>query len=133
MGREKTGNEKANRGNVLDKKSGAFAVRILKFSLFLNETRKGLSSVANQILKSGTSIGANIRESSNAASKKDFILKLTIALKEANETQYWLEILRESKVVSEKQFESLYADCSELAYLLTASVKTAKRNLASEK
>jgi four helix bundle protein len=87
-----------------------------------------LSSLFQQILRSATSIHANIRESEYAQSTSDFISKLSIALKEANETQGWLEILVESDCLAQEAFSSLYADCDELISMLSASVKTTKRN-----
>ncbi len=83
--------------------------------------------MSKQILRSGTSIGANIRESVNAQSRLDFINKLNIALKEANETEYWLELLHESDIIDDRQFESMYNDCGKLAATLTKIIKTAKR------
>ena len=104
-----------------------FAVRIVKLSKYIKDTQKEYD-LASQLTKSGTSIGANFREAQNAASKKDFINKVTVALKEANETEYWLELLYKVKYISEKEYESIYSDCNELVRLLTSIVKTSKKN-----
>jgi four helix bundle protein len=87
--------------------SKAFALRIIRLYNYLKE-EKQVYVLSKQILRSGTSIGANIRESVNAQSRMDFINKLNIALKEANETEYWLELLHESDYLDDKQFESIY-------------------------
>ena len=85
--------------------------------------------LSKQILRSGTSIGALIREAEYGQSKTDFIHKMTIALKEANETEYWINILKDTNYIEEKLFKSLAEDCNELIKLLIASIKTAKQNL----
>lgn len=89
--------------------------------------------MSKQLLRSGTSIGANARESNNAQSAADFVNKLSIALKEANETAYWLELLYESGIIEQSHFESLYNDLKELIALLTASIKTSKQNQTNKK
>ena len=109
---------------VLDK-SKAFALRIMKLFKYLSNNYK-ISPVANQVLRSGTSIGANVREAVRAQSKPDFYAKLNIALKESSETEYWLEILFESGYISREQFNSIYSDCRELSKLLIAITKTQK-------
>jgi four helix bundle protein len=113
--------------NILRDKSLAFAIRIVKFNYFLMEDKKEYV-LSKQILRSGTSIGAQIRESENASSLKDFIHKLSIVLREADETQYWLELLNKSDIISEQVFESLNKDAEELVKLLVASIKTSKSN-----
>lgn len=85
--------------------------------------------LSKQVLRSGTSIGANIEESVHAQSKIDFIHKLSIAQKEASETSYWIKLLRDSDYLNAKLAESLFNDCEEIQKLLTASIKTAKSNL----
>lgn len=111
--------------SILSTKSKAFALRIVKLYQFLREHKE--SVIGKQILKSGTSIGANIAESRYAQSKLDFMSKLQIALKEAAETQYWLELLRDTRIVeSDQDFVSLCEDCTELIKLLTSSVNTVK-------
>ena len=110
---------------VLMQKSKAFAIRIIRFARFLQDEKKE-RIISKQIFRSGTSIGANIRESNNAQSKADFVNKLSIALKEADETAYWLELLVESDTIEQIQFDSLYDDLKEVIALLTSSIKTAK-------
>ena len=113
-----------NTDNTVMIKSKEFAVRIIKLYKFLCEQREFVMS--KQILRSGTSIGANIKESKYAQSRPDFISKLSIALKEAAETEYWLEILFETDYLSEKQYQSIISDCTELIKMLTAIVKSTK-------
>ena len=111
--------------SILLTKSKAFALRIVRLDKHLRERKE--SVIAKQMLRSGTSIGANIAESRYAQSKADFASKLQIALKEAAETEYWLELLRDSELVEPSPvFDSLCGDCTELIKLLTASVKTTK-------
>ena len=120
--------------SILLTKSKAFALRIVRLYKYLRDRKE--SVIAKQMLRSGTSIGANIAESRYAQSKSDFASKLQIALKEAAETEYWLELLRDSELIeSSSAFDSLCIDCTELIKLLTASVKTSKtksRPLAGE-
>ena len=118
--------------SVTRQKSKAFAVRIIKFAKFLQDEKKDYI-ISKQIFRSGTSIGANVRESYNAQSKADFINKLHIALKEADETAYWLELLVESEIIDNQQFDSLHNDLKEILALLTASIKTSKKNIENEK
>ena len=106
-------------------KSKDFAVRIIKLTRYLQEDKHEYV-LSKQILRSGTSIGANARESNNAQSRADFLSKLSIALKEADETQYWLELLVESDIISKSQFESLNGNLTEIIAMLTASIKTTK-------
>ena len=89
-------------------------------------------AIVNQLLRSGTSIGANIHEGNYAASKMDFINKFQIALKECYETEYWLEIFRDSGIMDNVAYEHMYAYCAKLRKLLTASVRTAKENQTKE-
>ena len=109
-------------------KTKAFAVRIIRFYKYLSE-EKHEYVLAKQILRAGTSIGANVRESYSAQSKADFINKLNIALKEADETQYWLEIFLESEIITQSEYDSLYTDLKEICALLASSIKTIKINL----
>ena len=111
--------------SVIDLKTKAFAVRIVRFYKYLTEEKKE-NVLAKQILRSGTSIGANTRERKNAQSKADFVNKLAIALKEADETQYWLELLVESELIDKTVFTSLNEDLKEIIALITSSIKTAK-------
>jgi four helix bundle protein len=113
--------------NILELKSFAFALRIVKCHQFL-QTEKHEYVLSKQLLRSGTSIGANIKEAEQVQSKTDFIHKLSIALKEANETEYWLELLHQSGYLEQKIFDSLYSDCKELLKLLTSIIKTSKEN-----
>lgn len=109
--------------NILLVKSKAFALKIIKLFKYLQENKKELV-LSKQILRSGTSIGANAKEASVAQSKADFYSKLHISLKEANETEYWLELLYESRYIEQQLFESLYFDNKELIKILTAILKT---------
>ena len=108
--------------------SKAFALRIIKLYKYLTE-EKNVKTLSRQILKSGTSIGANVRESINAQSRTDFINKLNIALKEANETEYWLELLHESSILNDNEFDSIYTECGKIAATLTKIVKTTKTSM----
>ena len=105
--------------------SKAFALRTIRLCKYLKE-EKQVYVLSKQLLRSGTSIGANVRESVNAQSRMDFINKLNIALKEANETEYWLELLHESDYLNDQQFESIYDDCGKIAATLTKIIKTTK-------
>ena len=113
--------------SIIDKKSKVFALRIIKLYKQLKEVDKEFI-LSKQILRSGTSIGANARERKNSQSKADFINKLSIALKEADETQYWLELLYESEIINENIFSSLNNDLKEIIAIITSSIKTAKQN-----
>jgi len=114
--------------SAINEKSTLFAIRVIKFCRYLVST-KAERLLTNQLLRSGTSIGANVRESINAASKKDFINKMTIALKEANETEYWLELLFKTDTITEQEFSSINSDCKELVKLLVSIVKTSKNSI----
>ena len=111
--------------NAVKEKSFRFAVRIVKLCNFLRET-KNEYVMSKQLLRCGTSIGANTAESQQAQSRPDFISKLNIALKEAAETDYWLRLLHETEYLTEEQFNSVMADCDELEKLLVSIVKTTK-------
>ena len=113
--------------SIIDKKSKAFALRIIKLYKQLKEVDKEFV-LSKQILRSGTSIGAKAKERKNSQSKADFINKLSIALKEADETQYWLELLYESEIINENIFSSLNNDLKEIIAIITSSIKTAKQN-----
>jgi len=116
-----------NNDNILGVKSYAFALRIVKLSRYLQEEKKEFI-LSKQILRSGTAIGALISESVYAQSKADFISKLHISIKEANETQFWLNLLKDSEYITIKMFKSVEPDIVELLKLLTSSIKTAKEN-----
>ena len=113
-------------GGKLRDNSFAFALRIVKLSQFL-ETRKKEKVLSRQILRSGTSIGANVRESRFAQSNADFVAKLFIALKEAEETEYWLDLLLSSEYITAEQHTSLRTDLDWLIATLVNSVKKAKK------
>ncbi len=114
--------------NILKEKAYKFALRIVKLYQYLaNEKREFVMS--KQVLRSGTSIGANIEEANQAQSKMDFIHKLSISQKESYETHYWIRLLRDSDFLSEKLANSLLEDCEEIQKLITSSIKTAKTNL----
>ncbi len=111
--------------NVVKLKSFEFALRIVKLYQYLIEQKKEFV-LSKQLLRSGTAIGALIRESEHAESKADFIHKLSISLKEANETEYWIELLYKSKFIAEKSFLSIQTDITEILKLLTAIIKKSK-------
>ena len=119
-------NQRFKRGDsLLHAKSYAFALRIIKLAQFLQKDKQEYT-LNKQVLRSGTAIGALIRESEFAQSPLDFIHKLSIALKEANETDYWLNLLVDSAYISEEAFLSMESDCDELIALLVSSIKTVK-------
>ena len=115
------------RSNVVKDKSFDFAVRIVNLSKYLTEQKREYV-LSKQILRSGTAIGALIRESEQAESKADFIHKLAIALKEANETDYWLDLLHKTEYLEDKHHQSLKNDLTELLKLLTSIIKSSKNN-----
>ncbi|MCR5362187.1 MAG: four helix bundle protein [Bacteroidales bacterium] len=110
---------------ALQKKSKAFAVRVIKMYQYLCDEKHEFV-LSKQVLRSGTSIGANVREAKRAQSTPDFYAKLFIALKEAEETGYWLELLFETEFIDQNMYESIYADCEEIIKLLVSSTKTIK-------
>ena len=111
--------------NVIESKSFSFAVRIVKLCRNLQSDNKKFV-LSKQLLRSGTSIGANVAESQQAQSRADFISKLSIALKEAVETNYWLRLLYATDYLSSTEYSSVITDCKELEKLLTAILKTTK-------
>lgn len=113
------------RESIVGEKSLAYAKRIAKCYRYLKDKKKE-SVMSKQLLRSGTSIGANVREGIYAQSRKDFISKLNIALKEAGETGYWLEVIHSAEYLTDDEFESMRADNEELVRLLTAIIKTTK-------
>lgn len=112
--------------SVLKDKSYAFAIRIVRLSQLLQSEKKEFV-LNKQLLRSGTAIGALIREAEFGQSKPDFINKLSIALKEANETEYWLSILKDTNYIDLNLFESMQQDCNEIIAMLVSSIKTAKK------
>ena len=119
------GGKAVNDGNVVVIKSKAFALRIIKLYRYLCDEKREYV-LSKQLLRCGTSIGANIKEAVRGQTKPDFYAKMNIALKEASESEYWLELLHESDFLTDQQFSSLYADCQELIKLLVAITKTQK-------
>jgi len=113
-------------GNIIADKSKAFAIRIIKLYKYLCEKNEFVLS--KQVLRSGTSIGANVREATVSQSKKEFVAKMNIALKEAHETDYWLELLYETQFIAQTEFTSLQIDCAELIKLLTSIIKTSNQS-----
>ena len=111
--------------SIIQQKSRDFAIRIIGCYKFLTE-QKNEFIMSKQLLRCGTSIGANTRESKNAQSRMDFLNKLNIALKEADETEYWLDLLHETKYLDDQQYTSLNDNCIELIKILTASIKKLK-------
>ncbi|MGD9628827.1 MAG: four helix bundle protein [Pyrinomonadaceae bacterium] len=113
--------------SVLRNKSYAFGVRIVRLSQFLVTEHKEFV-ISKQVLRSGTAIGALAREAEYGISRADFRNKMSIALKEANETQYWLSILKDTDYINENLFQSLDQDCVELIKILIATVKTSQKD-----
>jgi len=113
------------KSNVLQEKSYNFAIRIVKLAQFLRE-KKSEYILSKQLIRSGTSIGANIEEASGAQSDSDFIAKLHISLKEAKESHYWIRLLRDTDFITQAQAESMLTDLNEIITLLTRSLKTLK-------
>jgi len=113
--------------NPIVDKSKKFALRIVLLYKRLSE-EKHEYVLSKQVLRSGTSIGANVREAQNGESKADFIHKLSISLKEADETLYWLELLHEAEYITNEEFDSIFSDCRELVRILTAILKSSREN-----
>ncbi|MCM1115274.1 MAG: four helix bundle protein [Clostridium sp.] len=113
--------------NILIDKSINFAARIVKLNQYLTKTKKE-TILSKQIIRSGTSIGANINEANYGQSKADFISKLHIALKETAETEYWIKLLHLSDYIDDKMFNSLLSECLDIKKILIASINTAKEN-----
>ena len=112
----------------IEHKSFLFSVRIVKLARYLQEEKKEYI-LSKQLIRSGTSIGANIVEAQQAQSRADFISKLSIALKEASETNYWLRLLNATEYLSESEFSSIIADCKEIERILTSIIKTTRKTL----
>ena len=113
--------------NVVQSKSYAFAVRVVRLSQYLSE-RKHEFVLSKQVLRAGTSIGANVEEAIGAQSRADFLSKLAIAYKEARETSYWLRLLKDTEYLSEPEFRSMHMDAEELCRLIGSIQKTMKSN-----
>ena len=114
--------------NIIREKSFKFAVRVVKLYKYLVEEKREYI-LAKQLLKSGTSIGANIREALNGESKMDFIRKLGVAQKECDETLYWLELLKETEIILSKEYDSIYPDALELLKMIRSIIIKSKSNL----
>ena len=114
--------------NIIETKSFDFAIRIVKLYKYLMDEKKEFV-LSKQVLRSGTSIGANVSEGEKAQSKADFYTKMTIALKEANETDYWLRLMYATEYLTEQEFESLSKDNKEIISILVAITKTTKQDL----
>jgi len=112
--------------NVVKNKSFSFAVRIVRLSQFLRD-QKSEYVLSKQLLRSGTSVGALIREAEHAESKSDFRHKMGVAQKEMNESLYWLELLKETDYLTQKEFDSIYEDAIEIIKLLTTILKSSKQ------
>ena len=109
--------------NIIVDKSKKFAIRIIRLYQYVSKNADE-RVLTKQFLKSGTSIGANVREGIRGQTKADFAAKMNIALKEASETQYWLELLHETDYISDSEFLSINSDCTEILKILTSIVKT---------
>ena len=118
--------------STVAEKSQSFTIRIIKMANYLRNAKKEFV-ISNQVLRSGTSIGANIAEAGCAPSKRDFLAKMYIAYKECNETLYWLNALHKSGILSDKEFDSINNDCMDIKNMLTAITKTTKEKLEMEK
>ena len=115
--------------NAILNKSKAFAIRIIRLYQYLKDEKKEFV-LSKQLLRSGTSIGANIHEANYASSKADFINKFQIALKECYETDYWLGVFHEAGIITKEEYNTSFSQCSKLRKLLIASITTAKKNNA---
>ena len=116
--------------NIILDKSKAFALRVIKAYKYIIEKKEYVLS--KQMLRSGTSIGANVKEAVRAQTTPDFVAKMSIALKEASETEYWIELLVESEYLTEEAGDSLKNDCVELIKILTAIINSTKTNLKKD-
>lgn len=114
--------------NVIVEKSKAFAVRIVRMYQYLCSEKQEYV-LSKQVLRSGTSIGANVKEALRGQSRQDFVFKLNISLKEASETEYWLELLHETGYISDTQFQSMHTECVELIKILTSIINSSKKEV----
>ena len=112
--------------NIIEEKSLKFAVRVVNLYKYLSEEKKELI-LSKQLIRSGTSIGANVTEAEQAQSNADFISKMSIALKECSESKYWLRLLYETKYLKKQEYESILTDCTELEKILVSIIKTSKK------
>ena len=118
--------------SIVEEKSYKFALRIIKLYKYLRDNKRDYV-ISKQILRCGTSIGANIKESSQAESTSDFIHKLSIALKETSETEYWINLIYDSELIDKRSYNSIINDCKEILKLLTSIIKTSRSNLKKHK
>ena len=109
--------------NIIVERSMQFSVRVVKLYKYLCDEKKEYV-LAKQLLRSGTSVGANVREALRGQSRKDFVSKMNIALKEVCETEYWLELLHQTDYINRTEFDSIYKDCKEITKILMSIVKT---------
>jgi four helix bundle protein len=116
-------------GNAVLEKSFKFSIRIVKLYEYLINKNRNVETLLKQLLRSGTSIGANITEAQSAYTKKDFINKLGISLKESRESEYWIRLLTATNHLDNKESESIQKDCEELIKLLTTIIKSSKNNI----
>jgi four helix bundle protein len=117
---------KTKEENIIAAKSYAFAVRCVKLYKYLCDEKHDYT-IGKQLMRSGTSIGANVKETTRGISKADFTAKMSISLKEASESEFWIEVLRDTDYITEEQADSMLADCQELLKLLMSIVKTSKQ------
>lgn len=103
------------------------SIRVVNLCHYLNEEKREFN-ISNQLFRSGTSIGTNYAEAQNSISRKDFISKVYISLKECNESLYWIELLHRTHIIAQQQYESLYFDCEELKKILVSITKTSREN-----
>ncbi len=115
--------------SIVEEKSFNFAVRIVNLYKYLSDTKKEYI-LSKQLLRAGTSVGANISEALEGQSKKDYLSKMNISLKEMRETIYWLRLLKETDYLNDVEYESIYEDGIEIKKMLTSIVKTTKLNIA---
>lgn len=115
-------------GNVVQDKSYAFALRVVRMYQHLSGEKREFI-LSKQVVRSGTSIGANVEEALGGASRRDFVAKLNIAYKEARETSYWLRLLKDSGYLNEDAFDSIHTDCTELRRLLYSIIKSTRENV----
>ena len=116
----------------MKEKSFALALRIVKLYKFLIKNKKEYI-LSKQVLRSGTSVGAMVREAQNAESKVDFVHKLAIAQKECDESLYWMELLVQSDYITQKAFESVYIEAEQVLKMIKSAILTTKRNISSKK
>ena len=114
--------------SIVKEKSKVFALHIIDLYKLLKDERKEYV-ISKQILRSGTSIGANVNEALCSITKKEFLSKMYVSYKEASESQYWLELLNESNYINDDEFDSIYHECDELKRMLSSITKTTKENL----